>query len=267
MLCYAECPYDAIRMVARTDDSGYQKLAIINNAQCTGCGICVGACPTDAIDLKGGYNGEQTFSALRGALKREKKDGNPVTVLFASQRDEALHGLPEKLLSNKNNSPVSVSAWDTTRVITAVLPSVSAVNIEWIKALHNEGARDVVLLSTPYDDNLYREDALWISNRLRLRPALLTSDIHWLETTPGDLKTVETFLNNLNQAEVQSNKKPPVLPEAKDRGRRIPSFLASLVSITLLTLLFATAIPLDIPLQWLHPMKAPSASRSMPKVN
>jgi Fe-S-cluster-containing hydrogenase component 2 len=247
VLCYAECPYDAIRMVTRTDDSSYQKLAIINNAQCTGCGICVGACPTDAIDLKGGYNGEQTFSAVRAALKREKKDGNPVTVLFASQRDEALNGLPEKLLLNKKDSPVSVSAWDASRVLTAVLPSVSAVNIEWIKTLHNSGARDVILLSTPYDDNLYREDAHWISNRLRLRPALLTSDIHWLETTPGDSKAVETFLNNLNQAEVQSNKKPPVLPETKDRNHRIPSFLASLVSIALLTLLFATAIPFDVP--------------------
>ncbi|MBI3161190.1 MAG: cytochrome b N-terminal domain-containing protein [Chloroflexi bacterium] len=247
VLCYAECPYDAIRMVARTDDSGYQKLAVINNAQCTGCGICVGSCPTDAIDLKAGYNGEQTFSAIRGALKREKKDKHPVTVLFASQRDEALNGLPESILSNKTNSPISVTEWGTSKVITAILPSISSVNIAWIKTLRSDGARDVVLLSSPYDDNLYREDAHWISNRLRLRPALMTADVHWLETTPGDSKSVADYLDKLNRADAQADKQPITLPEAKDRGRRNPSFLGSLFSVTLLTLLFATAIPLDIP--------------------
>ncbi len=37
------------------------------------------------------------------------------------------------------------------------------------------------------------------------------------------------------------------MPELKDRNQRTPSFLASLVSIIILTLLFATAIPLDVP--------------------
>ena len=247
VLCFNECPYDAIRMNQRNDDSGYHKLAIINNAQCTGCGICVGACPTDAIDLKGGYNGNQTFSAVRGALRREKETGQPVTVLFVSQRNEALDGLPKSLLAEKNNSPVSASSWGSSRVITAVLPSESAVNIEWIKTLHHEGARDVVILSHPYDDSLYREDTHWISSRLRLRPALLTSDIHLLEITPGDSKAVSKFLDEINLPEYQSNKKPPVLPETKDRGKKAPSFVSSLVSVILLTLLFATALPLDIP--------------------
>jgi hypothetical protein len=53
-----------------------------------------------------------------------------------------------------------------------VLPSASTVNIEWIKKLENEGARDVVILSHPYDDGIYREDAHWLLNRLHLRPAL-----------------------------------------------------------------------------------------------
>jgi len=247
VLCYAECPYDAIRMAQRTDNSGYHKLAAINSAQCTGCGICVGACPTDALELKGGYNGSRAFSAVRGALKREKETGQPVTVLFASQRNEALGGLPKSLLAEKNNSPVSSSSWGESRVITAVLPSESAVNIEWIKTLHLEGAHDVVILSHPYDDSLYREDTHWISNRLRLRPALLTSDIHLLEVTPGDSSAVSGFLDNLNRAEARSSKKQPHLPEIKNRSLASPSFAASLVSVLVLTLLFATALPLDIP--------------------
>ncbi len=249
-ICYAECPYDAIRMVDRDDETKYQKLAIINNAQCTGCGICVGACPTDAINLHGGYNSEQVFSAVKGALHREKKEGNPVTVLFASQRDEALESLPARLMIWEKNVPVAVTAWGeggAARIVTAVLPSTSAVNIEWVKSLNSEGARDVVILAQPYDDNLNREDTHWILNRLHLRPALVTKDLHWLEATPGDSKTVENYLNNLHIPETQAKKSAPLLPEVKERSRLIPSLVSGLVGTVLLLGLFALALPLDIP--------------------
>jgi ferredoxin len=265
-ICYAECPFDAIRMVTRDDDSGYQKLAIINAAQCTGCGICVGSCPTDAIDMAGGYNNEQVFNAIKGALHREKKEGNPVTVLFASHRDEALGGLPSPLplsqrerglnpllplgegLGMRENPPVFVSTWNgNTRVVTAVLPSAGAVNIEWIKSLQSEGARDVVILAHPYDDGVYREDAHWISSRLHLRPALVREGLHWLETTPGDAKTVERFLNDLHKSETQTAKQPPALPPVKERNKLIPSLVSGLVGTILLLGMFALALPLDIP--------------------
>ena len=249
-ICYAECPFDAIRMNDRNDSSGYHKLAIINAAQCTGCGICVGACPTDAIDLKGGYNGEQVFGAVKGALSQEKKSGSPVTVLFASQRDEALGGLPVELNVSKENAPVAVATVgekEAARVITAVLPSVSAVNIEWIKSLHNEGARDVVLLAPPYDDGVFREDAHWIANRLHMRPALVTKELHWLETTPGESKSVLNFLTDLHRPETQAKKSAPVLPVLKERSKLMPSLVSALVGTLILFAIFALALPLDIP--------------------
>ncbi len=249
-LCYAECPYDAIRMVDRRDETKYHKLAIINTAQCTGCGICVGACPPDAIDLHGGYNSEQTFNALKGAVSRVKKEGNHVTVLFASQRDEALGSLPAQLNVDGGNAPVAESTWgadEAARVLTAVIPSAGAVNIEWIKTLHKEGARDVVILSQPYDDSLNREDAHWILNRLHMRPALVTNELHWLEVTPGDAKTVENFLNDLHKPEVQAKKSAPVLPPVKGRSKMMPSIASGLVGTILLLGMFALALPLDVP--------------------
>ena len=249
VLCYAECPYDAIRMVPRNDDSGYQKLAVINAAQCTACGICVGACPTDAIDLKGGYNGEQLFGAVKGALHREVKEGHPVTVVFASQRAKALGGLPVQLNVSEAEGHVAVAGWgesDAARVITAVLPSVGAVNIEWIKSLHNEGARDVAIVSHPYDDSMNREDAHWILNRLHLRPALVTEGLHWMEATPGDSKSVAKFIDELHSDRAQEKKTAPVLPPVKERSKLVPSLIGSLIGTVLLFGLFALALPADV---------------------
>jgi len=244
--CYAECPFDAIGMVERNDSSGYNKLAVVNAAQCVACGICVGSCPSDAIDLKGGYSGEAVFGAVKGALHREKNDGRPVTVLFASQRDEALGGLPAKLTVSGNNAPLSVTDWGAARVVTAVLPSISAVNIEWIKSLCNEGARDVVLLAPPHDDGVYREDAHWILNRLHLRPALATKELHWLETAPGDAQSVANFLDDLHRAETQAQKSAPVLPPVKNRNQLLPSSVSALIGTMILFSIFALAVPLDI---------------------
>jgi ferredoxin len=256
VLCYAECPYDAIRMVQRDDDSGYQKLAVINAAQCTGCGICAGTCPTDAIHLQGGYNSEQTFNAVRGAVRREVKEGHPVTVVFASQRAMALGGLPDPLLpvgegpGMREKAHVAVTGWDgneAARVVTAVLPSVGAVNIEWIKSLLNgEGARDVVIVSHPYDDSLNREDAHWILNRLHLRPALVTEGLHWLEVTPGDARTVAKFLDQLHNNGAQIKKTAPILPPVKGRDKLVPSLVSALIGTLVLFGLFALALPLDV---------------------
>jgi ferredoxin len=249
VLCYAECPYDAIRMVERDDDSGYQKLAVVNPNQCTACGICVGSCPVDALELKGGYNGEQVFGAVRGALRREVKDGHSVTVLFTNQRTNSLGGVPAKVAIGGGEGRVGVSSWngDDARIVTAMLPSIGAVNIDWIKTLQSEGARDVVLLSHPYDDSPNREDAHWILNRLQLRPALVTKGLHWLEVTPNDSKPVEKFLDDLHEDQFQKNKPAPTLPRVKDRNRLVPSLVSALIGTIFLFGLFAIALPLDIP--------------------
>ncbi|MCC6300360.1 MAG: cytochrome b N-terminal domain-containing protein [Anaerolineales bacterium] len=250
VLCYTDCPYDAIRMVERDDDSGYQKLAVVNPSQCTACGICVGACPVDAIELKGGYNGDQVFGVVRGAAKREMNDGHPVTALFTNQRTQTLGGLPARFNVNEAKAAVGVADWDgkdAARVVTAVLPSVGAVNIDWIKTLQNDGVRDIVLLTSPYQDSQYREDAYSILNRLHTRPALVSPGLHWLEVTPTDPKPVERYFDTLHSDAGQTDKRAPILPKVKDRTRFVPSLVSALIGTIVLLGLFALALPLDIP--------------------
>lgn len=44
--CAEDCPYEAIRIVPRTDGLPYPVQAQVNPSLCTSCGICVGACPS-----------------------------------------------------------------------------------------------------------------------------------------------------------------------------------------------------------------------------
>jgi ferredoxin/coenzyme F420-reducing hydrogenase delta subunit len=44
--CAEDCPYEAIRMVPRTDGQPFVLQAQVNASLCTSCGICMGSCPS-----------------------------------------------------------------------------------------------------------------------------------------------------------------------------------------------------------------------------
>lgn len=53
-LCEVDCPYFAIEMIEKPPEATGKKprlLAIVNPARCTECGICVGSCAFDAIEI------------------------------------------------------------------------------------------------------------------------------------------------------------------------------------------------------------------------
>ena len=44
--CVEDCPYEAVRLVGRTDQGPFLQQAEVNASLCVSCGICVGACPS-----------------------------------------------------------------------------------------------------------------------------------------------------------------------------------------------------------------------------
>jgi len=44
--CAEDCPYEAIRMVRRTDGLPFPTQAQVNTSLCVSCGVCVGSCPS-----------------------------------------------------------------------------------------------------------------------------------------------------------------------------------------------------------------------------
>jgi ferredoxin/coenzyme F420-reducing hydrogenase delta subunit len=77
--CAEDCPYEAIRMVRRTDGMPFPAQAQVNPSLCVSCGICVGACPSStpfrrSVELRTGIDlpdfplrelRERTISASR----------------------------------------------------------------------------------------------------------------------------------------------------------------------------------------------------------
>lgn len=84
--CVDDCPYEAVRMVQRTDGRPFPTQARVNPALCVSCGICVGACPSSTPfrrtqDLKTGIDlpdytlaelRERTIAAARGLTGRAR---------------------------------------------------------------------------------------------------------------------------------------------------------------------------------------------------
>ena len=44
--CANDCPYEAITMMPRSDNSAHEREAVVDPDLCVSCGLCVGACPT-----------------------------------------------------------------------------------------------------------------------------------------------------------------------------------------------------------------------------
>jgi len=44
--CVEDCPFSAVALQPRTDETAFSEEAVVSNNLCTSCGICAGACPT-----------------------------------------------------------------------------------------------------------------------------------------------------------------------------------------------------------------------------
>ncbi|MBI1865204.1 MAG: 4Fe-4S dicluster domain-containing protein, partial [Nitrospirae bacterium] len=63
--CLVACPYKAIEREAIKNRQGevLRYVARVNEGVCMGCGVCVAACHSKTIDLKG-YSDAQVYAAL-----------------------------------------------------------------------------------------------------------------------------------------------------------------------------------------------------------
>jgi ferredoxin/coenzyme F420-reducing hydrogenase delta subunit len=99
--CFADCPFGAIIMAARSDGAPFDREARVDAARCVGCGICVGACPTSTpfrrqTELRPGIDLD---TLALGAVRESLLDicaalsERPGVLLYACQGAPKLDGL------------------------------------------------------------------------------------------------------------------------------------------------------------------------------
>jgi quinol-cytochrome oxidoreductase complex cytochrome b subunit len=245
VLCANECPYDAIRMVNRNDESGYHRLAVINAAQCTACGICVGACPANAISLAD-FKASDILHTLQTAVQAQSTNENAVAVVFVPRRTISMDGLPAPLQNAMRGKDVGVADWQGLgKVVLVAVSSIGAVNLDWLKWLNQAGVQATILLGTPLDDDHYREDSYWIAERLRLHKAMLTPHLHWVSATPTDGQPLANVLSTCLQKTTPN--RVPQLPVTKGRTKLQPKVAGALAGLGLLFAVFALGLFVDVP--------------------
>ncbi len=205
--CAHECPYNAIDMVERNDDTEYSMLAVVKPSMCTGCGICVGACPDKAIELDRLHSGVIRQDLQRN-LARTQREGEPAIAVYACERHAALGTLPPlanpkplaeatltiggtiPLLQAKQPPRINVGSWPDSQgqhrpVITCVVPCTGMLHPNWAAETIAAGGAGAIVVSCPAHDCSHREGPSWIANRLRRRRTLRQGNVHFWELAPG----------------------------------------------------------------------------------
>lgn len=206
-VCARECPYDAIEMRHRDDESAYSSIALVTPDLCTGCGICVGSCPDKAIELARLHSAVMRQD-LQRTLSRAQADGRPAIVVFACDRHQALGTLPPltdaqpiaasglavsgsiPIMQAKLPPRVNVGSWPDSAgnarpVVTCVVPCTGTIHPNWASEMMDAGAAGAIVVACPGDDCAHREGPHWIADRLKRRRTLRKGNTHFLELAPG----------------------------------------------------------------------------------
>ena len=198
--CVDDCPFGAVDMVPRTDETNYTHQASVDPGLCISCGICVGACPTatpfrsrgellPGIDLP-----DRTASALREDIVAAGKQGeSPHVIVFGCRDDQQSQEAEEAGLS-----------FVKVNCMGQLPPS-------YVDFTLSRGHADGVLLLGCQDGNCsYRYGAEWTEQRLaRQRDPMIRARVDmsrvalgwqapWSENA-GAVQKYEAFLRSLGQ--------------------------------------------------------------------
>lgn len=142
--CVADCPYDAIRMMPRKDESECGLVATIDPSKCLGCGICAGSCDSAGIGLPW-FDVVEKRHALDRDLGEEKK---PVAFVCAESARPNLPG------------------W---RVV--VVPCAGWVHALTVQRVLRHGAEQALVVGCGPGACTYREGSKWAHERMEGRRA------------------------------------------------------------------------------------------------
>lgn len=203
--CVEDCPFGAVMMAPRSDDKKYATEAVVSQALCLSCGICVGACPTatpfrtrtvlsPGIDLP-----DQTVALMQQAIRDASRnlEGDRRLLVFSCDGSNKLARLNDR---------------ETAVVKLACMAQLPPAFIDYI--LNRGFADGVVLAGCANGDCQYRLGARWTEQRInRVRDPQLRNRVDdetlallwtapWSDF-PHETAAVAAFRNTLSAADDQ----------------------------------------------------------------
>lgn len=189
--CQRACPYGAIELVPRDDDTGHERLSSVVPSLCVGCGLCVGVCPTDALTMP-----DPSTDDLRKGLGRTVAGLDRPLVTFACVRHRVLGAAGTEV-----EAPIAIEEVevDGEPVANVVVTDVCAgmVNPRWIRQAVDEGARGVVVLACPLEDCRNEEGSAQVAERLGRGWMRSREEIVLVEASPVDPVPYRTALEQV----------------------------------------------------------------------
>ena len=281
-LCARECPYDAIEMQPRDDETQFSSLAIVNPHLCTGCGVCVGACADAAIELEGLHAAVMRQDLLRTSSQAHQAQEQEPAIVFTCDRHATLGTLPplEKatpvedlglgtagelpLLQAKLPPRVNAGFWRDNQgnrqpVMTCVVPCMGMLHPQWAAETVAAGATGALMVTCPDADCSFREGPHWVAERMKRRRTLRAGNTHILELPPGSRAEVMSQWHAILANQAEQNPMQSVVGQSEEESMPLP-WTAQVrhltVGFAILLLLFGMSIFLDLPAQATLPEEA-----------
>lgn len=152
--CYADCPYGAITMVARSDGLPYSQEAKVNPDNCTRCGICVGACPT-ATPFRSEEDLVSGIALPHMDLKRMRQ-----------MVDEAMAQCAGGIVVVGCEHGPKVENFGLAGVAAVKFPCVSMLPPSFIDYMTSKGTGGVLVAGCPECGCRFRYGVAWMQDRL-----------------------------------------------------------------------------------------------------
>lgn len=194
--CASDCPYEAIKLVLRTDSRKFKQQAVVDPDLCAACGICAGACPSatpfrSAAELSTGIDMPQLrIDSLRAKLEQKLPGlaGDAKVVVFGC--DHA----------------ADVAALSAPGVLAFSLICAAQLPPSFIEYALRHGADGVMITGCREGDCEFRLGTQWINQRLsgerepHLRRNILPERVRVVWHGSGNEQALRAALKNFQSA-------------------------------------------------------------------
>jgi len=200
VLCQQACPFEAMKVIPRTDGEPYEQQAEVVPTRCAECGFCVNACEFDAVSM-----GEWSKSAFQDHIESllepepssNGSSAGPSAIAFVCERS-----FDQENFFNQKKTRLA----HNEEIASMTIPCIGVVSPAIVDYSISAGARGIIVIGCRGLDCHYREarrrlsftDGSSISYRF-LVEKMDEPNVKIMLVSPFDLDSIMTEIDEFNE--------------------------------------------------------------------